>query len=62
MTKDEAIDVIEQLRKEGYSYEDILTICYQMYQDGKLSLSGLENMAKLCGYELTDNFKKKNKR
>ncbi len=60
MTKEEVLMANEELRKQGYTDEVLLDIYYRMFQDGKLNMDQLEELVNLLGYELTDEFKKKN--
>lgn len=58
MTYDEAVDAIEQLRREGNSDEKIVSILYAMFVDDELDINGLEQLCRIVGYELTDEFKR----
>ncbi len=40
MTKNEVMMVIDTLRKQGYSDEDILECFYNIFADDKITLSG----------------------
>lgn len=57
MTKNEVMMVIDTLRKQGYSDEDILECFYNIFADDKITLKELTDIVNLLGYELTDEFK-----
>lgn len=57
MSVDEGKKVIEQLKAEGHSEEEILGSFYKMFQDDKLTLDELDGFVNLMGYHLTDEFK-----
>lgn len=56
MTIEEAKKALEQLKKEGYSDEDIVKTLYLMYANDKLRLSDLRTLTELMGYEFTEEF------
>lgn len=57
MTRKQVENVINSLKAQGYSEEDILGSFYAMFADDKMSLEELEDIVKLLGYELNDEFK-----
>lgn len=56
MTLEELQGALEQLKKEGYTEEDMLKIFYLMYRDGKISLDSLRTITEVLGYEFTEDF------
>lgn len=58
MTVEEAKKVIEELKAQGETEEDIVGAFYMMFQDDKLSLEEFEDLIGLMDYELTEEFKK----
>lgn len=56
MTIEEAKKALEQLKKEGYSDEDIVKTLYLMYANDKMCLSDLRTLTELMGYEFTEEF------
>jgi hypothetical protein len=57
MTVEEAKKVIEELKAQGETEEDIVGIFFMMFQDDKLSLEEFEDLIGLMDYELTEEFK-----
>ena len=57
MTKNEAKQFFDGLKKKGYTDDDILSILYKMYQDDRLTLDQLEALCAVLGYEFTEEFK-----
>ena len=57
MTVEEAKKVIEELKAQGETEDDIVGIFFMMFQDDKLSLEEFEDLIGLMDYELTEEFK-----
>ena len=57
MTFEEGKKAIAELKSEGMTEEQILATFYAAFQDDKLSVDELGELASLVGYELTDEFK-----
>ena len=57
MTKNEATQFFDGLKRQGYTEDEILAILYRLYQDDKISLDQLEALCAVLGYEFTDEFK-----
>lgn len=56
MTIKEAKKVLQQLKEQGETDDQILGGMYLMYQHDELSLDDLRVMTGLLGYEFTDEF------
>ena len=57
MNSEEIQSLIEQLKAQGLSEEEIMDTFYQTFVDGKMDRKDLETLADAMGYELTDEFK-----
>ena len=57
MTVKEVKKAIKELKKQGYSEEEILASFYAMFCDDKITAEQLEGLAQVMGYELNDEFK-----
>ena len=57
MTVKEVKKAIKELKKQGYSEEEILASFYAMFCDDKITAKELEALASVMGYELNDEFK-----
>ncbi len=57
MTVDEAKAVIETLRKQGMTDEQIQHAFAMMYFNNQMDLDALDGMINLMGYHLTNEFK-----
>ena len=58
MTGEEAKQVLEMLKKQGYKDEELLGSFYLMFVDDKISVKDLEVLSNAIGYKLADDFKK----
>ncbi len=58
LTYKDVEEVITEFKEEGHSDEEIVVILYSMYQDDLFGEEELENILKIIGYELTEEFKK----
>ena len=58
MTGKELKQIIDELREEGNSVEDILAGFYQMYKNGDFDEEDLEVAVNFVGYTLSDEFRK----
>ncbi len=58
MTGEEAKQVLEMLKKQGYKDEELLGSFYLMFVDDKISVKDLEVLSNAIGYRLADDFKK----
>ena len=57
MTVEELNQVFDTLRKEnGATDEDLLGMCYLLYQEEKITTEQLEEMIDVLGYEFTPEF------
>jgi len=56
MTVKEINEVIEYLRKEGNSDEDIAASFYMMFSDKKIDLNQFVALLDVLGYELNEEF------
>ena len=56
MTIKEISEVIENLRKEGNSDEDIAASFYMMFSDKKIDLNQFVALLDVLGYELDEEF------
>lgn len=57
MNNEEIQALIEQLKAQGLSEEEIMDTFYQTFTEGKMDRKDLETLAEAMGYELTDDFK-----
>lgn len=57
MTVEEAKKMIEELKAQGETEEDIVAGFYAMFCEGDIDVNELGDLVKLVGYELTDEFK-----
>lgn len=57
MDSEEIKSLIEQLKAQGLSEEEIMDSFYQTFEQGKMDRKDLETLAEAMGYELTDDFK-----
>ena len=57
MSNEEIMSLIEQLKAQGLSEDEIMDTFYQTFVDGKMDRKDLETLAEAMGYELTDDFK-----
>lgn len=57
MTVEEAKKMIEELKAQGNTEEDIVAGFYMMFCDGDIDVNELGDLVQLVGYELTDEFK-----
>ena len=57
MNSEEIQSLIEQLKAQGLSEEEIMDVFYQTFVDGEMDRKDLETLADAMGYELTDEFK-----
>lgn len=57
MTPEEAKSAIDALKKDGLGDEEILYAFYRMFQDGKITVEGLEGLVETLGWHLTEEFK-----
>lgn len=56
MTIKDIEEVIETLRKQGNSDEDIAASFYMMFADKKLDINQFRALLAVLGYELSDEF------
>lgn len=57
MTVEEAKKMIEELKAQGETEEDIVAGFYAMFCEGDIDVNELGDLVQLVGYELTDEFK-----
>ena len=57
MTIDEVKEVIQKLRKEGNSDDEILYSFSRLYFDNKIDLEAFDALVNILGYHLDDKFK-----
>lgn len=57
MTVQEGQKVIEELKAQGNSEEEIAGSFYLLFKDNKINVEQLEGLVNLLGYHLTDEFK-----
>lgn len=62
MTIDEVKEVIQKLRKEGNSDDEILYSFSRLYFDNKIDLEAFDALVNILGYHLDDKFKKLSKK
>lgn len=58
MTKKEFDKMIDEMHRQGISDEDILTMFYRMYAEGRLSYDALILFADQLGYVPSPDFEK----
>lgn len=56
MTGKEMKQVVDELKAEGNSNEEILGACYDLYKDGQFNEQDLNVVASFLGYELKPEF------
>ena len=56
MTAKQAREAIEELKAQGETEDDIISVFYQMFIDDKLSLEEFGNLLNIMDYELTEEF------
>lgn len=56
MTEQDVLNAVEELRKNGWSDDDIVKTFYLMYRDEKIDLDELRGLCKVIGYEFTEEF------
>lgn len=57
MTVQEAKEMIEELKAQGNSEEEIVAGFYMMFTEDKITIEELGDLVQLVGYELTDEFR-----
>lgn len=57
MNSEEIQSLIEQLKAQGLSEDEIMNVFYEAFVQGKMDRKDLETLAEAMGYELTDDFK-----
>lgn len=57
MNNEEIEALVEQLKAQGLSEEQIMDVFYKTFEEGKMDRKDLETLANFMGYELTDEFK-----
>ena len=57
MTMEDLNGLIEELKQEGNSEEDIVAGFYKMFQDDKINFEQLEALVHQVGWEITDEFR-----
>ena len=57
MTREQILTVIDELKADGYTEEEIFGSFYGMFSDEKITLQEFEDLVNLLGYELTEEFK-----
>ena len=57
MTMEDLKGLIEELKQEGNSEEDIVVGFYKMFQDDKINFEQLEALVHQVGWEITDEFR-----
>ena len=58
MTVKEGRKMVEELRKEGLSDENIVAGFYQLFIDDVINVDQLGDLVQLVGWEITEEFKK----
>ena len=58
MTVKEGRKMVEELRKEGLSDENIVAGYYQLFIDDVINVDQLGDLVQLVGWEITEEFKK----
>ena len=58
MTIKEGRKMVEELRKEGLSDENIVAGFYQLFIDDVINVDQLGDLVQLVGWEITEEFKK----
>jgi len=56
MTVEEINKVYDQMRAQGASDEDLVGMCYLLYQEDKIDTNQLKDMIKVLGYQFTPEF------
>ena len=56
MTVKEGRKMVDMLKKEGFDEEQIVGGFYQLYIDGKVTVEQLQDLVKLVGWEVTEEF------
>lgn len=56
MSFEELQGALDQLRRQGYTEDDMLKVFYLMYSDGKINLDSLRTITETLGYEFTEDF------
>ena len=59
MTCEEFLKLCDALKSQGMTNKDILGTIHLMYKKGKIDLEDMKKLAGALGYELTDEFIKK---
>lgn len=57
MTEAQVNQVIETLKNDGKSEEEILGAFYKMFQDDKINFDQLEALTEALGWHITDDFR-----
>lgn len=57
MTVQEAKDMIEELKAQGSTEEELVAAFYGMFTEDKITIDELGDLVQLVGYELTDEFR-----
>lgn len=57
MTVEEARSAIDELKAQGMTEDDLAAALYGMFVDDKIDLPQFEALAKVIGFELTEEFK-----
>lgn len=57
MTVEEAKSAVEELKAQGMTDDDLAAALYGMFVDEKIDFDQFDALAKVIGYELTDEFK-----
>ena len=59
MDFEEFMEVVESLRKQGLTDEDLLNMLLNMFKQGKIDMEDMQKMACALGYELNESFLRK---
>ena len=57
MTVQEAKEMIEELKAQGSTEEELVAAFYGMFTEDKITIDELGDLVQLVGYELTDEFR-----
>ena len=57
MNSEEIKSLIEQLKAQGLTEDEIMNVFYETFVKGDMDRKDLETLAEAMGYELTDDFK-----
>lgn len=57
MNEEQIKSLIEQLKAQGLTEDEIMDVFYQTFTEGKMDRKDLEVLTEAMGYELTDDFK-----